>query len=511
MAGAVNAEDVSGSLRTGKQFGDAEIENLGTPVSSDEDVVWLEVPVHDALVMGCGKAGGDLLGIVQRRSLRERSRTQRVSEWFALEQFGDDKGLPMMGPDVEHRNDIRVIEGGRRAGFLLEAREAIGIGTERTAERTFTATSRCKRVSRARYTSPMPPEPRWPITSYAPSRSPEVISMAGYLTCEGFAHTAERMVSGDGAQRFYRCNQLARRFQLALFWSASARLSAGGGARRTGYTQPTQGDRRQTMPRRSDVVHERSLRDPAGFWAEAAESIDWHTKWERVCDDSRAPFYRWFAGAEVNTCYNALDRHVARGRSDQPALIYDSPVTGTVRILTFRELLDKVAGFAGALARLGVGKGDRVIIYMPMIPEAVIAMLAAARLGAIHSVVFGGFASHELATRIDDALPKVIITASCGIEPRRVVPYKPLLDAAIAMARHKPSHCVVHQRPMATAELIPGRDVEWNDAVAGAKPHECVPVAATDPLYICTRPGQPGSPRASCATTADTSSRSIGR
>src|SRR5439155_4972371 len=181
---------------------------------------------------------------------------------------------------------------------------------------------------------------------------------------------------------------------------------------------------------RFDEVYRRSLADPEGFWAEAAEEIDWDERWQRVLDDSGAPFYRWFRGGRLNTCYNALDRHAERGRADQPALIYDSPLAGAVSRLSYRELRDHVALFAGALAAQGVGRGDRVIVYMPMVPEAVIAMLACARLGAIHSVVFGGFAANELATRIDDAQPKLVVSASCGLEPGRIVPYKPLLDRA---------------------------------------------------------------------------------
>jgi propionyl-CoA synthetase len=244
-----------------------------------------------------------------------------------------------------------------------------------------------------------------------------------------------------------------------------------------------------------DEVYRGSLDDPQGFWGEAAQGIHWIRKWDKVLDDSSQPFYRWFAGGVLNTCYNALDRHVANGRADQTAMIYDSPVTQTVRRYSYRELRDEVAGFAGALAARGVTKGDRVIIYMPMVPEAAIAMLACARIGAIHSVVFGGFAAHELATRIDDAKPRVIVSASCGVEPGRVVAYKPLLDAAIRMARHKPDTCIVLQRPMEPAELIAGRDLEWHEAVATARPADCVPVQATDPLYILYTSGTTGQPK----------------
>jgi propionyl-CoA synthetase len=244
-----------------------------------------------------------------------------------------------------------------------------------------------------------------------------------------------------------------------------------------------------------DEVYRRAHDDPAGFWAARAEDIHWEKRWDRVLDDSRPPYYRWFAGGVLNTCYNAVDLHVDRGRGKQTALIYDSPVTGTVRAFTYFELRDEVARFAGALRRQGVEKGDRVIIYMPAVPEAVIAMLACARIGAIHSVVFGGFAPKELATRIDDAKPKVVLSASCGIEVNRVIPYKPLLDQAIAMAAHKPSRCVILQRPMETATLVPGRDVDWGETVAAAGHVECVPMAATDPLYILYTSGTTGIPK----------------
>lgn len=244
-----------------------------------------------------------------------------------------------------------------------------------------------------------------------------------------------------------------------------------------------------------EAIYRKSIDDPETFWGEAAEALHWYKRWDRVVDDRNPPFYRWFAGAECNTCYNAVDRHVDGGRGDQVAVIHDSPITDSQRKLTFRELQDQVSRFAGVLAGLGVEKGDRVIIYMPMIPEALIAMLSVARLGAIHSVVFGGFAANELAVRIDDAKPKVIVSASCGLEPGRVVAYKPLLDGAIDLANHKPANCIIYQREQQPCDRIDGRDVDWIDAMEAATPHDCVPVLATDPLYILYTSGTTGQPK----------------
>jgi propionyl-CoA synthetase len=231
------------------------------------------------------------------------------------------------------------------------------------------------------------------------------------------------------------------------------------------------------------------------IWEDAGKDIFWYQAPTVVLDDSNPPFYRWYPDGMTNACYNALDIHVQQGRGEQLAVIYDSPVTSSKCQITYAELLDSVSRLAGVLSEHGVGKGDRVLIYMPMVPEALMAMLACARLGAIHSVVFGGFAGHELAVRIDDATPKIVLSASCGVEPTRIVPYKPLLDHAIEVARHKPEHCIILQRPQETAELNAPRDLDWAQTLQNAAPADCVPVAANDPLYILYTSGTTGQPK----------------
>mgnify|MGYP003396740716 FL=1 len=240
--------------------------------------------------------------------------------------------------------------------------------------------------------------------------------------------------------------------------------------------------------------YEFSINEPENFWAQAAQKVHWYNEWDKVLDDS-GEHYRWFVGGCMNSCYNALDLHIHNNRGDQLALIYDSPVTDTKKKYTYRQLRDRVAKVAGILTNKGVVKGDRVVIYMPMIAEAVIAMLACARIGAIHSVVFGGFAAHELATRIEDAKPRVVISASCGIEVSNIIPYKPILDEAIKQSSHKPTTCLIWQRPQYKANMLPWRDVDWESEEERTQPVDCVPVLATDPLYILYTSGTTGSPK----------------
>ena len=249
-------------------------------------------------------------------------------------------------------------------------------------------------------------------------------------------------------------------------------------------------------------IYESWRADPEKFWMDAAKNIDWHKKPTFALNHSNAPLYEWYTDSFVNTCFNAVDRHVKNGRADQTAIIYDSPVTEKKLHLTYKDLLEKTSLLAGALINKGITKGDRVIIYMPMVPEAIIAMLACARIGAIHSVVFGGFASNELAVRIDDAQPKTILAASCGIEPGRIIEYKPLIDEAIELSEHKPECVVILQRPEAQASLMPGRDFDWEEFQLDAKPADCVMVEGNHPAYILYTSGTTGAPKGVVRPTA---------
>ncbi|XP_014673448.1 PREDICTED: acyl-CoA synthetase short-chain family member 3, mitochondrial-like [Priapulus caudatus] len=317
-----------------------------------------------------------------------------------------------------------------------------------------------------------------------------------------FATRFVRGLKSSNAIQLRQCSQILQHQKLPLV--AATRGEALSSESHQDHMKAYGEEHRRFHSAEYERVFKRAIDHPDEFWGEQAEKLTWFRKWDKVLDDSDSPFTQWFVGGEMNTCYNAVDRHVERGFGNQVAIIHDSPVTKKVAMISFRQLQQKVARLAGVLVKHGVQKGDRVLIYMPMIPEAVITMLACARIGAIHSLVFGGFAAREVAVRLNHAKAVVVVSANCGVEPSRIVNYKSIVDEAIEISDHKPDKCIIFNRPeMEDAPLIPGRDLSWEEEMEKARHHDCIPVLATDPIYILYTSGTTGTPKAVVRPSGD--------